>query len=970
MQSEDTITVKLVDVLENMRTMWQVEPQNPHTFREVHNRPDFTVKERGRNPVVAEVKIDGRRPDYSGEAQTQAHLGRELSSFEVVTTALAVRFPFRFRQVRHQELAQQIRDAADLHYILLSGYSPEQATRVPSEGWFRGKVSDIATAIRIGATPTSEVLAAASDLEIGVDKTAKWLADAIEKRPEIAKQLESILYQKSGIQTYRMAMLIISNAFVFQSSLARTQGMEDVPTLLQLQAYGQPLDVANIFAAWDKIYQVNYRPIFDVATKLITVLASDDTLVGTILWELLLTAQRLIQRGVAQVHELAGIVFQRLIVDRKFIKTYYTRPESVALMSGLVLPDIETADNDLQAIRTQLASTKIADFACGTGALLNGAYQRLLGLYEHTGGIAKTIHKQMVEQNLFGYDIMPNASHLTAALITSNFPDVRIGETRVEVLEYSTELTDGSRALGALNLLHDTEQNLPVPIMNPERVHGGATPQQQNDWTLKHRTMDIVVDNPPFTRAGADNNATSADVPKTIFGEQDPQIANEMKKALANMNSLGNNSAGFSSYFVDLAHRMLKENGKSVMGFVLPITCLPSPDWKNIRKLWAEKYHNLIVFTIADAQTDKCSFSADTNMAECIVVATKGETDTTGRGRFVCLHKRPKSHLEAQEIAKTVRNIKRVNALEDSPVGGTPITIGTQEIGTALDCPLNEQWTATRTRDLSLIQTAYHLKNNILWLPEQFNPIDIHMTTIGELATIQYDSNKIVGGKGAFSITKNFHKITEYPGLWHVNANEQRTMEVEPDSNCRIIPFYWTEAQEVLKRNSRTHHMAKLRFNANSHAVLFTEEPAIGINTIPNVKFHNTDYDYPYTLWANSTLGLLCYWIHGNKQHSGRGQIRLTALATMPTLDYTQLDQNALNTAKNVFNQIKNTKMLPFNQIDQDKERHKLDTLLLQDILGFKTDTHQKIHHSIKILRERLAKEPSIHGAKKSRVVL
>ena len=148
----------------------------------------------------------------------------------------------------------------------------------------------------------------------------------------------------------------------------------------------------------------------------------DGAVVGTILWELLQTAQRLIQRGVAQVHELAGIVFQRLIVDRKFIKTYYTRPESVALISGLVLPDIEIADTDAQTIRTQLAATKIADFACGTGALLNGAYQRLLGLYEHTGGVAKTIHKQMVEQNLFGYDIMPNASHLTAALITSNFP--------------------------------------------------------------------------------------------------------------------------------------------------------------------------------------------------------------------------------------------------------------------------------------------------------------------------------------------------------------------------------------------------------------------------------------------------------------------------------------------------------------------------------------------------------------------
>ena len=44
MQSEDTITVKLVDVLESMRTLWQVEPQDPQTFRDVANRPDFNCE--------------------------------------------------------------------------------------------------------------------------------------------------------------------------------------------------------------------------------------------------------------------------------------------------------------------------------------------------------------------------------------------------------------------------------------------------------------------------------------------------------------------------------------------------------------------------------------------------------------------------------------------------------------------------------------------------------------------------------------------------------------------------------------------------------------------------------------------------------------------------------------------------------------------------------------------------------------
>ena len=76
----------------------------------------------------------------------------------------------------------------------------------------------------------------------------------------------------------------------------------------------------------------------------------------------------MIRRGLAQAHELAGIVFQRLIIDRKFIKTYYTRPESVALLSALVLPERDFVNEDPESIRTFLSECKVADYACGTGA--------------------------------------------------------------------------------------------------------------------------------------------------------------------------------------------------------------------------------------------------------------------------------------------------------------------------------------------------------------------------------------------------------------------------------------------------------------------------------------------------------------------------------------------------------------------------------------------------------------------------
>ena len=338
MLHEDTITSKLVDILEEMHSAWDIEPQNTQTFLRESQRPDITVKENGRNPVVIEVKIDEPNADnLSGEPQAREHLGRQLSSYEKVTTAMALRVPHQFRLASHRELETRLRRTDALHYVLLSLDEHGDVHRFPEEGWVKGSLADVATAIRIGAIPNTSVAQAAYDLEHGVNEAATLLAAAVETRPGLAENVQRILYQEAGEQTYRMAMLIITNAFVFQSTLAGTAEMARVPSLRQLRTVAERLNSHDILAAWDTIRKVNYRPIFDVAYELILALATDDSLVGKVLYLLRNTAQKLVDRGLAQVHELAGIVFQRLIVDRKFIKTYYTRPESVALLSTLVV---------------------------------------------------------------------------------------------------------------------------------------------------------------------------------------------------------------------------------------------------------------------------------------------------------------------------------------------------------------------------------------------------------------------------------------------------------------------------------------------------------------------------------------------------------------------------------------------------------------------------------------------------------
>lgn len=90
----------------------------------------------------------------------------------------------------------------------------------------------------------------------------------------------------------------------------------------------------------------------------------------------------------------------------------------------------------------------------------------------------------------------------------------------------------------------------------------------------------------------------------------------------------------------------------------------------------------------------------------------------------------------------------------------------------------------------------------------------------------------------------------------------------------------------------------------------------------------------------------------------------------MTTLDVRQLSDKVLTTAERVFKELKDQKMLPFNQMDEDPVRHELDRLLLSEVLGITESERPDVHEGLALLRKMLCKEPSIHGGKKSKVKL
>ncbi len=958
--SEDTITTLFVEILMPMSATWKIYEQTTQPLVENKKKPDVIIRTVERYPMGVEVKIDYKRgPNETGEKQAhEQYLGKTLAiTQEKLTSAMVIRIPHRFRSMPRDEISENLQDSKDFAYILLNLDDPH---RFPKKGWLHGSIADIATAIRIGATPITKIEQAAEVLENGIHRAAVIVNNVIEHRPHIGKKIGELLVQEPGDQTTQMAMLIIGNALVFQSSLARKPDLENVPSLSELTAeYGQ-LDSDEILRAWREIQKVNYAPIFNVAYNIVETLAADDKLVGEILRVLRDTARELEKMGLAQEHELAGIVFQKLIDNRKILKANYTRPESSALLCALALPELNRDPKKL----------KIADFACGTGSLLNGVYQRLLMLYEQAGGKGETIHQYMMENNLVGCDILPNAAHLTASIIASTYPDVRIGGTRIHTMPYGTQRADGLYAIGALNLLSDPSGTLPLTLDTAETATGQGIEITDMRDAFRHGEFDIVIQNPPYTRAGADNNSN---VPKSIFANK--QVASAMRKALQHQkSSIGNGKAGLGSYFVDIADRMLKRGGR--IAFVLPLTAIMGNSWHKVRQLWAEAYHDIIVLTVADAVIGNCTFSADTGMAECLLVATKGTSKNTGRATFVCLKRCPNGELEAMEVAKQIHSLKDIRQIEEGINKGNSIYIGDEIIGHLISAPLtigDRGWPVSRVNNMAVVQSAYQLANGSLQFPRQKDSISLPICSVSDIAKIGADHRAIhdPGKYGAFDIEVGCPNTAEYPCLWKVDCKTQRAMVVSPDSHATIRPNAEAKAHKILELNGRLHFNRDLTFTSHSLVVAFTEQDALGVDSLPNIVFKNTKvYDYVWTLWGNSTLGLLCYWFSCSKQQTGRGRGSKPVLESMPTLDLRELSNETLANAEQIFNQLKHKQMLPFNQMDEDSVRHELDSLLLSEVLGITEKERPDVHEGLDLLRKMLCQEPSIHGGKKSKVEL
>ena len=949
---ENTANVALAELLQPMLPGYAVRGEQLGTIAGHQGRhPDILITAAGRSPVVIEAEYE---PNANPEADARPRLGLAISGeTRPVEAAIALRYPESIAPAANLSAALA---AARLSYCVLY----ENGSRFPELGWLEGGVVDLADLIRLVSVPQKAVEDAAAALEQGIERAATILNEMAQLRPFITHAIAHLLGMDDMPQTRRMAGAIIANALVFHQ---RISGMHpDVKPLHQVCGPGVANPQGATLEAWSDILQINYWAIFAIAKDILEQLPARDA--TPILVALHDTAQQIDAVGVDNAHDLTGRIFQRLIADRKYLATFYTLPASAALLARLAVSKLNGVDwSDADAI----GNLRVGDFACGTGALLSAVYEQIAARHSRTGGDPEQLHQAMMQEVLYGCDVMPSAVHITGATLSGIFPAALFDNSRLYTLAYGRQ-DDGAVRIGSLELLQSSAAMTLFNTSDPALRTGsvGEETAAQIIADIPDQGFDLVIMNPPFTsntkHPDADGKVQNAAF--AAFGapivDQDDMSTRLIRLA---RHSCYHGHAGLGAAFAAIADKKVRRGG--VIALLILATAANGSSWAKFRRLLAANYTDVTIVSIA-ANGPDMSLSSDTGVAECMVIGRKlgkGE-QSDGRAQFVSLHRRPQSFAEANAVVNATLNSASQRRLEDGPYGGIPIFCGDTSSGEILDAPIADPangWGVARIADATTTQVAAALSAGQLWLPAETEGRNLPITSLDQLGQRGVDHQLLVSAAHRGPFIKGPPSPTAtYPSLYNHDAKSERFMVCRPDSAMRVKPGMEARAGELWATASRAHLTLDFRFTSQPLAAAITEYQSIGGTAWPNVSFPEARFDYPFALWCNSTLGLLLFWWHSSRQQGGRGRMTLVDIESLPILDLRALSDDQLTTAQAIFEDFRSKDLMPAYLADADPNRAELDRRVLCDLLGF----DHTVYQAVRRLAAKWCAEPSVHGGK------
>ena len=313
--------------------------------------------------------------------------------------------------------------------------------------------------------------------------------------------------------------------------------------------------------------------------------------------------------------DLTGQVFQTLIPPgiRKPLGANYTNPNAASLLARIAVTDPQET---------------VFDPACGSGTLLVASYRRKAAL--SSGKDAASLHKLFLERQITGIDVMAFSAHLAAVNLALQQPledtdRVRIGTVDSSLLKPDQPISSTAKflptALRQATLL-DAPRNEEGGKEGSGR-RGGVSLRAGDPDEFIVEKPDLIIMNPPFT--SWENMERPYRETLRLHYEN---VSWTFKKILQLRPSQ-------QLFFLLLADRFL-DPGKTVAA-VLPLTTFTGKSYHEFAKWFLNHYTVSCVFL----GLARASFSEETDLTECMIVAKKGPPSEASRVVVVGAKKRP-----------------------------------------------------------------------------------------------------------------------------------------------------------------------------------------------------------------------------------------------------------------------------------------------------------------------------------------
>lgn len=950
---EDSFNRILASLLRTTRPEWSkdglIVAEIWRKFGTQRVKPDIYIDDLVSPPVIVECA-------YGGDRDKDA---LDRLSKTTVETVVSLAIPKTFKDRSEYEAIELLEQGEQIQYAVLQRELDVNRPiyRFPNSGYLSGTYTDLAALIHLSALPKSRVELIASEVAALINDSGEILGQGLVLSD--LQHLEQKVYQNSSLTAQRTVVMLWLDALLVQSYLRSTSfDIEPLPTK-------ESLRVSTLLETWKETRSLNWYSIFAPAieTLELSMVSSRKSTFLVILK--LLEAVEIIETARLGRHiNIGADIFPKISEDREAAAAFYTMPAASEMLASLLVRKEDRVDWDKAEM---LSNIKFVDFACGTGSLIRSSYRRIFEFVTLFGGSTEEFHANMMEQVITATDISPIAAHLTNSSLAMIGDGKPYGKTSIGWVGVGRPLHSGRRGLTTGSLEYLETASIKDLFFDLSGSLTGTDRDQSLDMEVeiyaKDCSFDYIVMNPPYSRSsggkqGAFQLAGLSSEEQKLCQQRWGQL---ISKLAAHKN------AGMAASFLVLAQKKIKPGGR--IGFVLPLTIAFGTSWRKTREMLVTHFEDLLVVANANENSNPESLSADTNMGEILLLATKRAVPGLPKPMTYVALRRPVTRmLESREVASTI--LADVEPVSDKD---GRLWVGNDLIGSRFKFQprrSQEEWNQVGILNPTLFEYTNHFIDTGELLDEQGNCLatfPCSIVPIDQVFDIGISSSSIgyvrtgTSPRGAFifeEIQRKADLVGPYRSLWSANMYTQKSFIVQPTHLGRPRQSK-QRIERIMETISALHYTQELRLTSQALVVAQTNKAVLGgsawqsLRDKPNYKLANV-----FSLWGNSTLGLISHWMKGTRTQMGRSRSNISTIRTIPIPDFRFLNAEKIALAEEEFNRLKEFELMPVCRAHVDPIRQKIDRSVVRLFDLPEVDALD----SIGMLRNWWCTEPSVHG--------